>query len=204
MKYKGDPQLAVKLAASYFRIAGAYFKEVPNDPIARDAFLSKDMAMLVAAATNLALAVELYLKAVALLIGGEAVGGHDLDDCFTPLPDDVKASIESCYLFRIAHDIDKKYPCVMIGFAARTSEPSHAEKDAITGDPVVPVSVQSLLHAHRAVFKEWRYFHEVPTKVPEGVRTIHWYRLGVLVNAIQDQFVPPEKRPDYVAPPKTA
>jgi hypothetical protein len=194
---KGDPTMAVNAAKSFFALAGTFFKALPEDPHQRDSYLSSHSGMLIAATTNLAFAVELYLKAISLLTTGAAKWGHDLLAKYEELLPQVRTSIEECYQFRIENDQAKKFPAVILGFAKQNKDPSQAEKDSIA--PITPNGddVVSLLKAHKNAFDKWRYLHEAADTHQSGSMTVHWYKIGVFINAMQDQFIPPAHRPSW-------
>jgi HEPN domain-containing protein len=194
---KADPTLAINAAKSFFGLAGTFFQNVPTDPQQHQQYLSHRLGGVISATTNLAFAIELYLKAVAILALGEAKSGHDLRKRFEDLPADVRSSIEDCYRFRISHDVHQRFLAIVVGYMKRDRPPTEDEKEAIAKLSHVGSGVVDLLEAHRDSFQAWRYLHEAADKNNLGCISVHWYRLGVLVNALQDQFIPPEKRPNF-------
>lgn len=192
--HSGDANLAINAAKSFFSLAGTFFQAIPAEPVAKMAYLKEHKGMLIAATTNLAFSVELFLKAVAIKTRGRAKDGHKLIDRFKDLPADVQASIERCYRYRIQHDAHQKFDVIEFGVSPADREPAEAERTARRLNHAAGVDVCSLLEAENDAFQIWRYFHEqAQNNDPVCVR-VHWYRMGVLVHAIQDQLILPDKK----------
>ena len=195
----GDGNLAISTAHSFFALAGTFFETIPDDLNARAKFLIEHRGMLIAATTNLVFAVELLLKGVALKTLGRAYEGHRLIERFDELPLDVRESIESCYRYRIDQDAGQKFPAVELGVSPVEVDSSVMARAHRLNRPAGE-DVRSLLESEKDAFQLWRYFYEQADPRRPVCATIHWYRLGVLVNAIQDQFVPPHERPNFPRP----
>jgi hypothetical protein len=188
----GDADLALFAANAHFALAGTFFASLPQDVNAQAASLQskKQLGKLIAATTNLAFAMELFLKGLSIKMTGKAQSGHDLEKLFLALPAVARNSIEARYQTRLKRDRDKEFPGIEVRFSPATMIPAKGKRlDARQRD------VLSLLTAEKNAFEMWRYLHEqVPPARPVSV-VVNYYRIGMLVNAIQDQFKPPDKRP---------
>lgn len=88
-----SPWAAIDAADGFYRLSSQFTDALPED-LAAAANAAQDLGALTASATNLILAVELYLKAV--LIGAElpVPWTHDLVELFKSLPENWRTAIE--------------------------------------------------------------------------------------------------------------
>lgn len=193
-----DALLAINAAKSFFALAGTFFSILPSDRDAQSKYIAEHKGMLIAATTNLVFSVELYFKALSIATQGSAKHGHNLLELYQELPSDIQDSIDQCYRYRSKHDVEQRFSEIEFCVSPYNREPSEEEKKACRLNRSAGDDVCSLLEAEKDAFQIWRYLHEKP--LPEGpiCVTIHYHRMGVLVNAIQDQFVPPNERPNFV------
>ena len=88
--------LVVFLSADAFRACSRPFRQkvagLSIDAAKTEA--TKDLGGLVASATNLALSVELYLKALRMPTGLAPNRTHALDELYADLPQDLRESVE--------------------------------------------------------------------------------------------------------------
>jgi hypothetical protein len=91
--------LLVFLSADAFRACSRPFRQKVAG-LSIDAAIAeaiKDFGGLVASATNLALSVELYLKALRMATGRAPNRIHDLGELYGDLPQDLRQSVEAAY-----------------------------------------------------------------------------------------------------------
>jgi HEPN domain-containing protein len=108
------------------------------------------------AAVNLALAVELYLKAIYLLNARRPPGVHELWKLFSTLPNSTVELLDKNYsqAFAITDNELKSMHMVI----AKGNE--EEKKDF----PPTPNTVELLLKCHNHAFISWRYLHEFSSK----------------------------------------
>ncbi len=108
----------------------------------------------VCAATNLALSLELFMKATYVIDGRTPPKGHNLLALFDGLPDDVKAEVT-----RIYDSLLREIP-----------RPVEASLTIVVGDQEspeweevleAPMDIESVLRSSRDAFVDWRYLFEV-------------------------------------------
>jgi hypothetical protein len=181
--------LALNAAKSFFGLAGIFFEELLDDKADPHELLKDNKGRLIAASVNLAFAVELYLKASALTTTGRAKKTHDLVKLFRDLPKDVADSIERCYRYRIEHKAEKRDPLVELWISTTEEDIPPGEQDKYRLNRLGGEDVVSLLIAERKAFETWRYvFGEKLTQNRPMCIQFHYFRMAVLVNAIQDQI----------------
>ena len=108
------------------------------------------------AAVNLALAAELYLKAVHLLNGRRPLDTHELWKLFKTLPRLTAELLGLNYTQALATTDDELKSMHML--ISRASEDEKKEF------PPAPDTVKLLLVCHNHAFTSWRYLHEFSSK----------------------------------------
>jgi len=108
------------------------------------------------AAVNLALAAELYLKAVHLLNARRPLGGHELWKLFRTLPRLTVESLSIRYSQALATSDDELKSIHMV-----VSRGSDSDGKSF---PPTPNTVRLLLEGHNNAFVSWRYLHEFSSK----------------------------------------
>ena len=98
MHQPGDAYIVLKTGDAFRKVSDPFrqrMSALPLEESKREA--DKDKGGMIAAATCLAFAVELYIKALRMLnrLGPERT--HDLDELYSDLPNDLRRSIEERY-----------------------------------------------------------------------------------------------------------
>src|SRR5665811_1042974 len=81
-----DPHLAVAAADAFRELAKPFLRWIGRDMTTAHERAVRAPGMLVASATNLSLAVELYLKALSIAVGLTPMKSHDLVALYGGLP----------------------------------------------------------------------------------------------------------------------
>lgn len=157
-----------RLAELFIGRIGTDVKEGRQDP-------STEFGDLVACATNLSLALELYMKALITQLELTVPKDHDLRSLFDTLPQQVKTQIEEVY--------DKAWRSQWNGRRASITiakgpydEPPWSDYSNESKD------LGALLQRSRDVFCSWRYIYEFTE--PEGSPyQFHQFEYGLLLCA---------------------
>jgi len=135
--------------------------------------MSDEMGDLVACATNLAFALELYLKALLAHLGLAIPHRHDLRDLYGELPDAVRATIESVYDAALPDEVRRLGGHVSFTFAKGSPEEPRWD------DYKVSLALPDLLARSNDLFQSWRYVFEFSQ--PEGsAYQFHQFEHGLL------------------------
>jgi hypothetical protein len=150
--------LLVFLSADAFRACSRPFRQKVAG-LSIDAAMAeaiKDSGGLVASATNLALSVELYLKALRMVTGLAPIRTHALDELYADLPQNLRQSVEAAY------EATPKPPPVGKAIALDLSiKRKDGPEEVRQPEPVKPDhSLPSVLQRSSAVFVKWRYLYE--------------------------------------------
>jgi HEPN domain-containing protein len=147
---------------------------------------TKDMGGLVASATNLALSVELYLKALRMPTGLSPNQTHNLDELYAELPRDLRQSVEAAY-----EATAKPAPDSVIALNLPIKR-----KDGPEVRPPEPVgpdhSLPAVLQRSRRLFETWRYLYETAAS-GKVFQPYEFHYLGVAADVLHlhaAQFAP--------------
>ena len=116
---------------------------------------SVNMGDVAAAATNLAFAIELYIKGILLTSKCDA-HGHNLGGLYAAMPQYFKTVIEGAYEETRKNDWNGRYPSITIAMGPERSEnlpkcDDYSSKSSELGE---------LLNRSSDIFISWRYIYE--------------------------------------------
>lgn len=134
----------------------------------------KDFGGMIASATNLAFAIELYMKALRILNQLGPMRTHDLAKLYMNLPEELRQAIKATY-DAAQKKLDPSQP-------ARALTVTISHRDAPQEDRVrIPTSMfdaslRAVLERSRALFDEWRYLYDQgePGKVKQVYYEYQW------------------------------
>jgi hypothetical protein len=150
--------LLVFLSADAFRACSRSFRQkVAGLSIgAANTEATKDMGGLVASAANLALSVELYLKALRMATGRAPNRVHALGKLYADLPQDLRQSVEAAY-----EAIPKPAPAGEAIALDLSIKRKDGPEEVRPPKPLKPDhSLASVLQRSSVVFETWRYLYE--------------------------------------------
>jgi hypothetical protein len=160
-----DPRLALDSADAFRGLAQQFLSSIRQhvDLAWRDAL--NDLGGLVASATNLTLAVELYLKTLYILLRVPVPHTHNLLQLFSGLPQEVEEALTRAY-----DAMGCPSPEVACGITLQLSV------RPLTDDDPRPEArpdhgLRSVLDRGRDAFETWRYLYE---RADQGVRTVEY------------------------------
>lgn len=161
-----DLDLCFLSGAKFCESAGRFFQQLPAGLEEAARFAADQRGDLIVATTNLALGVELLLKALAISRSREVLTTHRLIDLFDALPPDYRSSIESLFKKEIAGVDRNRATALVVLLSPRGSPP---EKSDGTERPDQS-SIRSVLEGEKDAFRTWRYVHESGN--PTGTKRI--------------------------------
>jgi len=177
-----SPWAAIDAADGFCRLSSQFTEALPEDR-EMTANAAQDFGALTASATNLILAVELYLKAV--LIGAElpVPWTHDLVELFKSLPENWRTGIEARYNARAGGTPDVTSSLRLYVRLAKPVEGIEAIRNP------VDQSLPSLLERNRSAFITWRYIHEGMSRDKVEVYEYEFRRLKLICELLREQLV---------------
>jgi hypothetical protein len=155
-----DAQILIIAARAFRKCAQPFIEKLTAsyNPKFPDAPWDADIGECIASATNLALSVELYLKALWLLTGTPHPNTHNLRELYDPLPPVLKTDLEAFYdAIPKSQDVPGSFHIVATPFGHALPRP---EEMAAKG-PKLDLSLPAVLAGSSDAFITWRYFHEV-------------------------------------------
>jgi len=149
-----DPKLALDSADSFRSLAGRFVSSIRMHVNYAWQDALADLGGLVASATNLTLAVEIYLKTLYILLGLQVPHTHNLLRLFSGLPSEVQEAL--------THDYDAQEcpsPEIACGITLQLST------SPLTSDDPHPEerpdhSLVAILGRNKDAFETWRYLYE--------------------------------------------
>jgi len=180
---KHDSDAAVACAEAFLKLAEPVViriaEDVPESTKQSRPFLAS-MGDVAAAATNLAFAIELYIKAILIASKIDAPAGrdgHNLGKLHAAMPQHFKTVIEKSYEKTRKRDWEGKYPSITI--AMRRAPPNLPKWNDNRSQSF---DLASLLNRSSDIFTSWRYIYEF--KNPgEGGWQSHRFEYGLLLSA---------------------
>jgi HEPN domain-containing protein len=162
--------MACLVADGFFNAASSFFSKLPRGVNESAQAAIEQRGELAAAATSLALAIELYLKALAIRFGKRPVKTHDLTKLFGELPSELQDSIEATYVKFSANTPQDAISAFEMFVTTAPYPPTEAEVTALRRHFRSCKTVRSLLESEKDAFQNWRYVYE--PDMPSGVSFI--------------------------------
>ena len=153
-----DYRFAFQCAESFFNLAKPYLDKVGADLNGGVMAAAQDPGGLVSAATNLALAIELYLKSLRTCLELSVPETHNLCALYKSLPNAVKQAIESKYNEKVSNTPKEKLLQLKVAYEVATSDGPKAPD--FPKEPDQSNDVRPLLKRSANAFQLWRYVYE--------------------------------------------
>lgn len=142
---------------------------------------ARDMGSMIASATNLFLALELYVKTLQVLAGGAPRGGHDLAHLFAALPELVRLRINIGYRERLASKAETSMRSLEVAFWIGNKPDSGPGDTSKELDRTLP----SLLRRNRYAYQTWRYLYERGVDGDYRLFVYEFSDLSILADALR-------------------
>ena len=153
-----DYRFAFQCADSFFNLAKPYLNKVGNDLNGGVVAASQDPGGLVSAATNLALALELYLKSLRMGLELSIPETHNLWTLYKSLPSNVKRLIEQNYNQTVEATPKEELKEIKVAYELGTADgpkvPRFPKYENESKD------VKAILKRSANAFQIWRYIYE--------------------------------------------
>ena len=156
-KKRRDPHVALASGEAFQRLAAQFLpriRAIPEGTVSPGR-LPNELGDLVACVTNLAFAIELYLKALLTLLDLPVRQTHDLRALYDAIPEPVRAVIEDVYRTKAPEQVRQ-----LRGHASFTLAIGPLEKPQWDDHTRVQAALPYLLARNKDIFQSWRYVFE--------------------------------------------
>ena len=187
-KKQYDAGTALVAADAFYTHSRSFIPEIGPDINVAHQKAAQNLGGLIASATMLALAVELYLKAIRIVTGLSVSETHDLWSLYKSLPQNLKISIEALFGALLPRDTSKTAElevAVWVGKAPSHSPDGWDEKSPHSKD----VSVKAVLRRSSNAFITWRYLHEGGVPGQYMVYRYEFIRLELIAQSLRKHIV---------------
>lgn len=169
-----DAYVALVCGEAFQRLAAEFIPSIGAIREASAQTISNELGNLVACATNMGFAIELYLKALLTQLDLQVPKSHNLRRLYDAIPTSVREVIESVY--------DTKWPEQVRQLRGRVSitlAKGPLDKPLWDDYTKVPLTLPDLLARSSDLFQSWRYMFEFSR--PEGSPyQFHQFEYGLL------------------------
>ncbi len=183
----GDAGIVLQ-SADAFRTAARPFCERVTQLPTQEAMAEarKAMGTMIAAATNLAFAVELYMKALRIIYGLGPKRIHDLGQLYADFSSPLRRSIEATYEAVPKPDVTRY--ATSLGISITHKDAPLEERTAIPrGEP--DESMRAVLERSSNVFETFRYLYDEGEQGRVTRRPFEYHYLGVAADALRTHVV---------------
>jgi hypothetical protein len=154
-KTERNLKAAFVCAEAFQRLAEEFIPRIPLIKEKSSQAMSNELGDLVACATNIGFAIELYLKVLLMQQDLPVPQNHDLRTLYDALPQPVRALIESVYDTKLPDHVRQLH-----GHASFTLVKGPLEEPPRDDYTKVSLALPDLLARSRNLFQSWRYIFE--------------------------------------------
>jgi len=173
-KKERDSQAALVCGEAFQRLAEEFIPRIGAIKEKSSQDMSNELGDLVACATNLGFAIELYLKALLTQLDLPVPQVHDLRALYDRIPQPVRSIIESVYDTALPDQVRQLYGRVSFTIAkGPLEEPPWDDYTKVS--PALP----DVLERSRDLFQSWRYIFEF-TQPEDSPYQFHKFEYGLL------------------------
>ena len=173
-KKERDSQAALVCGEAFQRLAEEFIPRIGAIKEKSSQEMSNKLGDLVACATNLGFAIELYLKALLTQLDLPVPQVHDLRALYDRIPQPVRSIIESVYDTALPDQVRQLYGRVSFTIAkGPLEEPPWDDYTKVS--PALP----DVLERSRDLFQSWRYIFEF-TQPEDSPYQFHKFEYGLL------------------------
>ncbi len=186
-----DPKVAIIVADDFRKHSKTFVDSLPKADLNEVAhFAVNNLGGLIASATMLALALELYLKALRITIALPVNETHHLWSLYKDLPVEIKSSIETYY-----NQLNVRKPGKTAGLILKLSVDPINNNDSDGSDESEQNKrnsrddLKSLLVKSSDAFITWRYIHEGGRKGKYMYYDYEFLRLDLMCDIIRNHII---------------
>jgi hypothetical protein len=172
-KKERDSQTALVCAEAFQRLAKEFIPKIGAIKEKSSQVISNELGDLVACATNLGFAIELYLKALLIQLDLPVPQDHNLRVLYDRIPQPVRTIIEDVYNTKWPEQASQLCGRVSITLAKGPME--NPRWDNYKVSPALP----DLLARSKNLFQSWRYIYEF-TQPEDSPYQFHQFEYGLL------------------------
>lgn len=180
-----DISLAINSADTFKAISDAYTNTRKGIKLEDSHKHQVPLGTVIGSATNLALAVELYLKSIYMLLKMEVPATHHLWTLYENLPDDVKNELKAQYDSTNSR-LPKELASVRIYTARGKNRPFDPPPEI---RKVGPSDLKSVLVRSAEAYVTWRYLYEHEDTDDWRMFEYEFARLGLVCNVARNYAV---------------
>lgn len=171
--------LALVCADSFLKTAQSFIdtQKIKRElPEGSDGINNPALGDLAVCATNLAFAIEIYLKCLRAQLGLQHARGHDLWDLYNDLPDHIKSEIETRYE-RGRNNPSPAHASITFSLSRRPDAPAWQDLS------LASMKLGDVLKRSKDVFVSWRYVFEVRKAEDDDSHQLHTFEYLLLLLA---------------------
>jgi len=169
-----DSQAALVCGEAFQKLAKEFIPRIGAIKEKSSQDMSNELGDLVACATNLGFAIELYLKALLTQLDLPVPQVHDLRALYDGIPQPVRAIIESVYDTALPDEVRQ-----LRGRASITLAKGPLEKPLWDDYTKVSLALPDLLARSKDIFPSWRYIFEF-TEPEDSPYQFHQFEYALL------------------------
>ncbi|MDI1320255.1 MAG: hypothetical protein PSW75_08695 [bacterium] len=188
MLRRSEVNTAQNAASAFFNLAGKFFSTLPPDLELAGRYCQEHKSELIAASTNLALSVELSLKALAMATGTKVLRTHQLPELFDALRPEVRTSVELLYNELVKQIPDRAPAALIVYITTRPVPPTEKQQRQSLSKYPKAHDLRSVLKAEQDAFVSWRYFYEAGGGEEVSCYKVEHMRMCAIKNALQAHF----------------
>ena len=172
--------MAFRAGTGFQALANTFFSRMPDTQPQRNQFILENLGEFVAAVTNLAFAVELFLKA-ALLVNGHVMqrGTHDLECLHDKLPPQRQQELEKTFQALLNRQKPINREAYELGITVAPSPPSNGPERKR------PTTLRETLTAEKDAFPEWRYIFQHDVRSGQALFQSEFQLLAIAAHTLR-------------------
>ena len=169
--------MAIRSASAFQDLANSFIEPARNiEPEKAKQYLFDNFGRLIASATNISFAIEIYLKAIISHFGSEPKNIHDLLKLFNSLPNKVGSELESIFNESPKSNIGK------VGCFHLRSNPGMDVSNK-------KFDLKSILSSSKDAFVTWRYLYESKEGEEKGDAVFEFHSLELFASILKEYII---------------
>lgn len=180
---QADLGVAVLSADAFRAQADIFIRYAAADFASASQRAAANIGGMIASATNLVLAIELYMKALLWHRGLPAPKTHELPTLFSSLPAETQRSVETAY-----DRLRSNEPPGTADFAVHITKPNDGPPSFARSAMVRPLDLRAILQRNSSAFVTWRYLFTQGVTPNAEPFVYEFLRLGFIATALSEHL----------------